>query len=100
MKEGAFMKKLLGMFLLLVSVHLWADDLQEGIAAYRQKDFGKAFTLLKPYEISSNPEAHLTLAYMYYSGEGIAKDYSKALSLFKSVIWLHLLGHRNDKIST
>ena len=73
------------LILILMPVHVYADDLQDGLDAFRREDHKAAFKKFKPLANSGNVDAQYHLAKMYYQGKGTKKDYKEAFKLFKIV---------------
>jgi hypothetical protein len=61
----------------------FADDLEEGITAYKRKDYPGALRILKPLVEQEVAEACYYLGKMYYNGYGVQKDLSEALNWFR-----------------
>lgn len=73
---------------LFFSLHspAWADpqkDFEEGLAAYKEKDFSKAFRLWQPIAKKGFPKAQFNLAILYIDGLGAPKDLKKAVEWFR-----------------
>jgi uncharacterized protein len=82
------LKRLTQVFLtliLMMSVPVYADDLQDGLDALRREDHKAAFKEFKPLAKSGNVHAQYHLAKMYYQGKGAKKNYKEAFKLFKIV---------------
>lgn len=61
----------------------WAGDLEDGLTAYRAKNYEKAAQLLRPVAQSGNPVAQTQLGYMHLQGLGSRTDYAEAFKLFR-----------------
>jgi TPR repeat protein len=61
----------------------------EGNAAYDRGDFDEALRLLRPLADQGDYPAQLTLAMMYYDGEGVPQDHAEAAR------WLRLAADSN-----
>ncbi len=59
----------------------WADDLEQGLAAWRARDWAQAFVLLAPLAEAGVHEAEFALGEMYRKGEGVVADRQEALKL-------------------
>ena len=59
-----------------------ADELTDGIAAYKRKDFGEALTLLAPLAAGGSAQAQLRLGQMYWYGQGVKEDNALAFRWF------------------
>ena len=86
------MKKLL---LIFVSLFLTfeiasADQLEDGLAAYRDGDYAIALKLLRPLAKQGNASAQLNLGFMYDLGQGVTKDDKEAVK------WYRLAAEQND----
>lgn len=57
--------------------------LEEGLAAYRDGDFGAAFRELEPLAQRGEPEAQHMLGRMYRDGEGVLRDYRLAEAWYR-----------------
>ncbi len=87
------MKKLL---LILVSLFLTfeialADQLEDGLAAYRDGDYAIALKLLRPLAKQGNARAQYHLSIMYDQGQGVTQDHKEALK------WYQLAGKQGNK---
>ena len=60
----------------------YADDLTEGIAAYKRKNFRQALTLLEPLARGGSSQAQLRLGQMYYYGQGVPENDAAAFDWF------------------
>jgi len=58
-----------------------AGDLEDGVAAYRARDYAQAFLLLAPLAENGQREAEFVLGEMYRKGEGLVKSPAEALPL-------------------
>lgn len=56
-----------------------ADDLEDGVAAYRNKDYAQTLLLLHPLAEQGVPAAQYTLGQMYRRGRGFILNLSEAL---------------------
>jgi tetratricopeptide (TPR) repeat protein len=65
-------------WLLLFSLAACADELDEGLAAYRAKDYALAFMRLQPLAQQGVAAAQFTLGEMYAGGEGVKQDAAEA----------------------
>jgi TPR repeat protein len=59
-----------------------ADELTDGIAAYKRKDYERALALLAPLARDGSARAQLWLGEMYYYGHGVAEDNDTAFEWF------------------
>ena len=60
-----------------------ADELENGLAAYRAKDYGQAFIHLQPLAEAGVAAAQFTLGEMYRRGRGFVKSTPDGLPLLK-----------------
>ena len=70
-------------FLLLIFPgSVFAQDLDEGQAAYQAKDYPKALQILKPLAEQGNSQAQAILGLMYDNGHGVNKDPTEAFKWY------------------
>lgn len=79
----------LSLLLLLLSSTLLAGELEDGMAAYRSKDYPQALLLLHPLAEQGVPAAQYTLGQMYRRGRGFI------LSLPEALPWLQQAAEAN-----
>jgi TPR repeat protein len=60
-----------------------ADELADGIAAVRKKDYYNAVRLLMPLAQANNAEAQLQLGDLYYHGHGVKESDEEALRWYE-----------------
>ena len=60
-----------------------ADHLQEGIAAYKAKNYAVALKELQPLADKGEAEAQLYMGVMYDNGEGVQVDYRQAVLWYR-----------------
>jgi TPR repeat protein len=65
-------------FLFLFSGSVYGDDFQDGVDAYKRKDYKTAYKLLLPFAEQGDALAQKNLGLMYYKGQGVPQDYVKA----------------------
>jgi hypothetical protein len=70
----------------------WAD-FDDGMTAYRAKDFELAFQEFKAEAIKGHQTAQFNIGVMYYRGEGVDKDLVRAFS------WIELSTERGDLLN-
>jgi uncharacterized protein len=58
-------------------------DFNDGVAAYRARNYAQAYKQLAPIASQGNREAQHFVGLMYYAGQGIPQDYKQAMSWFK-----------------
>jgi len=80
------MKTILGCSLIfvfsLVVIPVYADDFQDGIDAYKRKDYKTALEKLKPLAEQGNAIAQHRLGIMYERGRGIVQDCLEAVKWY------------------
>ena len=59
-----------------------ADDLNDGIAAYRSNDYATAFAKFTKAAEAGDADAQAKLGLMYYNGQGMPQDYGQAVRWF------------------
>ncbi len=69
--------------LLLGAVPALAGPFEDGLAAYRTRQFDKAVQLLRPLADQGNPEAQEKIGRLYERGMGVPKDFTKAESWYR-----------------
>jgi len=81
------MKTIFGCSLILVLSFIvapvYADDYQDGIEAYKQKDYKTALEKLKPLAEQGNAEAQVKIGLMYGYGRGVPKDNKKRVEWYR-----------------
>ena len=58
------------------------EQLAAARAAYDAKDYAQAMKLYEPLANQGNSEAQYWIGSMYFNGQGVAQDYSKAFYWF------------------
>lgn len=76
------MKKFLVM-ILLGAVSLLGDDVSDGLAFHKQKDYLNAFKSYEKACDDGNALGCSSLGFMYSYGQGVNQDYFKAAELYK-----------------
>ena len=82
---------------------LGADTLSEAQNAYAAGNYAKAFDLYTPLAKKGDPKAQLSLATMYYIGQGVTQSYKDAARLFErsakqgNVLAQDILGEMYDQ---
>jgi uncharacterized protein len=72
------------MLLLIVAIpQAIAGDFEDGMEAYRDKDYGKARFLWLPLAESGHTFAMNNVGMMFKKGNGVPQDYKKAVKYFK-----------------
>jgi hypothetical protein len=64
--------------LLLGAAPALAGPLEDGLAAYKAREFDKAMQLLKPLADKNNPQAQEKIGRLYERGMGAPKDFTQA----------------------
>jgi len=59
-------------------------DTHAGIEAYKRGDYAAAWEAWAPLATAGDSEAQYFLGHLYAKGEGVARDYGKALVLFRT----------------
>jgi len=77
------MKNILAAVLVFLSFSAWASEYEDGMSAYKKKDFSTAVKKFKSATNKGHAEAQYNLALMYDTGEGVAQNYSEAVRLYK-----------------
>lgn len=77
-REGNLIAQLAWLLLPLV-VH--AGDLEDGLAAYKAKDYAQAFLFLAPLADNGEREAQFVLGEMYRKGDGLVRSVEEAMPL-------------------
>jgi uncharacterized protein len=60
-----------------------AGQFEDGVAAYQRGDFATALGLLQPLADQGNADAQTNLGVLYEKGQGVARDYRKAVRLYR-----------------
>lgn len=69
--------------LLVLTLPVRAEALQDAIAAMQRKDYPTAVRLLEPLARSGQPQAQLRLGLLYYHGHGVRESDAEALRWFE-----------------
>lgn len=77
------MKHFMILVLLLFSVGVYADDIEEAKKALNQNDFAKAYEIANRSCTFGNPEGCVLLGHLYQEGLGVTIDMQKAIQLFR-----------------
>lgn len=75
---------ILSCLIFLCAQPAFADNLADGITAYKQKDYPRALALLRPLADDGNVAAQRQTGLMFFWGQGIKKDDQAALKYFIS----------------
>jgi hypothetical protein len=68
--------------MLFATTPVVAGDLEDAAAAYKARDYQKAFRLLKPHAEQGLATAQTMLGLMYGDGNGVPQDHAKAFHWF------------------
>ncbi|MGK2871131.1 MAG: tetratricopeptide repeat protein [Alphaproteobacteria bacterium] len=71
------------LWLCLAAPAAYAGAMEDGLAAYEQKDYATALRFWRPLAEQRNADAQINLAFMYQQGQGVPQDDAQALA------WLH-----------
>jgi len=85
---------LLAALSVLVITPAFASDLTDANAAFDHKDYAKAFALYQPLAKAGTAEAQSAIGAMYFFGNGIAKNPSRAY------MWFDLAARAPSPIAT
>ena len=77
----------------LMSVPVYADDYQDGVDAYEQKDYKVALNKFTLLAIMGDDKSQAYLARMYFNGEGVAKNGKEAEK------WLNLSAAKGNLVA-
>ena len=86
-----FLLSLTFLFLFSGSSVVFGDDFQDGVDAYKRKDYKEAYKLWLPLAEQGDTLAQYNLGVMYTNGEGVPQDYVSAH------MWLNLSGSNGDE---
>ena len=68
--------------LLLTAASAMAATFAEGNAAYKRGDFARAYSIMRTLATQSEPRAQSNLAFMYRTGQGVARNYDEAFKWY------------------
>lgn len=71
------------LFLMLAPASVFAELVNDGLDAYNEGDFERAFDLWKAAARQDDPVGQYNLAVLYYNGEGVNKDLLQAHKWFR-----------------
>lgn len=69
------------------------SNLEEGLSAYEDSEFGKAFQILMPLAESGNPQAQKVIAHMYDLGQSVEPNCTEAIK------WYRLSAQQGDRVA-
>jgi hypothetical protein len=75
---------------------VWADDVDDGWAAFQKGDYATALKLLMPMAQKGNAVAELDIGIMYFGGKGLPQDRREAAKWFKASAEQGVLGAQNN----
>lgn len=78
------MRSWLKLLWLLVPLAAQAGDLEDGVAAYSARDYGRAFLLLQPLADQGVAQAQFVVGEMYRHGRGFTRSVPEALPLLRA----------------
>ena len=82
-KPLTFLLSLTFVFLFSGSSVVFGDDLEDGVDAYRSKDYETAYKLWLPLAEQGDVEAQVNLGVMYDNGQGVLQDYKEAIKWYR-----------------
>jgi len=74
-------KAILMMFLVVSSA--WAGNFEDGVTAFKSKDYATALKLLRSAAEKNNASAQYNLGLMYDNGLGVQRNYAKAVKWYR-----------------
>ena len=85
MRNNILRSLMIAMLTLTMShVVVFADSLDDSLAAYDRGDYATAARLLRPLAEQGNAQAQNALGAMYYHGKGLAQDFKEAFKWYRS----------------
>ena len=72
----------LAALLTAISTTAWSG-FEEGVAAYKKKDYARAMTEWRPLAESGSLAAQFNIAYMYHKGQGVPQNYGAAIDWYR-----------------
>jgi TPR repeat protein len=82
-KPLTFLLSLIFLFLFSGSSVVFGRDLQDGLDAYKRKDYIEAIRLFHLSAEQGNVSAQFNLGHMYEKGKGVPKNYKEAVRLYR-----------------
>ena len=76
-KSLTFLLVLTFLFLFSGSSVVFADDLQDGLTAYKKRDYKTAIKLWMPLAKKGNSEAQFYMGHLYHQGDGVPRNYKE-----------------------
>ncbi len=68
---------------LFAATPLWAGALEDGIAAYNEGDYGRAFGLWQPLAAGGDADAEFWMGALYDLGRGVPQSFDAAARLYR-----------------
>lgn len=85
MRNNILRSLMIAMLTLTMShVVVFADSLEDSLAAYDRADYATAIRLLRPLAEQGNAQAQNALGAMYFNGKGLAQDFKEAFKWYRS----------------
>lgn len=82
----------IGIFILMVGKGTFAQSFHEGVRAFEQHDYEKAYSLFTQLANQGHVDALNNLGTFYQTGKGVEKNYPKATEVYKKAA---IFGHIN-----
>jgi uncharacterized protein len=82
-KPLTFLISLTFVFLFSGSSDVFGGYLQDGLDAYKRKDYKEAIMLFRLSAEQGNVSAQYNLGHMYEKGKGVSQDYKEAVRLYR-----------------
>ncbi len=82
-KPLTFLLALTFLFLFGGSSVVFADDFQDGVDAFKRKDYKTAYKLFLPLAEQGDADAQYMLGFMYLRGDGVPQDYQEAVKWYR-----------------
>lgn len=73
----------LALTLMLGSVHVQAQSVDAGMAAYNRADYAEAYRIILPLAEQGNAEAQFVLGYLYDEGLGVSVNTGRAIHWYR-----------------
>jgi TPR repeat protein len=73
-------------FLTALSLPVYAQDFQKGVAAYNAGDFASAVKEFRPFAEAGGSVSQYNLGLMYKNGQGVPQDYKEALKWYRLAV--------------
>ncbi|NBQ76580.1 MAG: sel1 repeat family protein [Acetobacteraceae bacterium] len=79
MTKGYVMRRLLIVIALVFAHTAVAGDFEDGVAAYKRKDYSTALAKFRSAALQGSATAQYNIGFMYSNGLGVAQDYKEAV---------------------